>query len=360
MTIKVGLNVTCQAPLEETLEDYMEGEIRLVHAVRDAGWDSVWASHHYMPKHMRMPHPGPWMARLAVEAGELAIGVGILLLGLLNPLDVAETYGTVDVMSRGRLILGVGLGYRAEEFEAFGMSIKHRVHRFTANLEALTQLWSASADAPARIDLEWCHLETTAIGARPHQTPRPPIWIGANRDPAIRRAARLGDAWLIAPFSKRDTVLRQIELYKAECAAANRELPAELPLGREIYCASTHDAAVDAARRYLGGKYTAYADWRGSTSRAHSDQFEDFARDRFVIGTPEECIEALVPYLNAGVTYLKFRTRWLGMSEEAALDSVRLLANEVVPALRDQDREHRLRKQLKSEVPAAGAAATDT
>lgn len=335
MTLKVGLNVTCQSPLDERLEDYMEGEIRLVHAARDAGWDSVWASHHYMPQRMRMPQPGPWMTRLAMESGELDVGVGILLLGLVNPLEVAETYGTIDVLSRGRLILGVGLGYRAEEFEAFGTTIGDRVRRFVGNLDALNQLWTATEDSPARIKLGWCQVTTSAIGAKPYQQPRPPIWIGANRDPAIRRAAQLGDTWLIAPFSKRSTVLRQIDMYKGECAAVGREMPTVLPLGREIYCAPTRQAALEGARQFLGGKYSAYAEWRGSASTAHTDLFEEFSADRFVIGTPDECVEALIPYLDAGVNYLKFRTRWLGMPYQAALDSVSLLAREVVPVLRD-------------------------
>lgn len=332
MNLRFGLNITAQTASDGDLHRFVEEEISLVHQVRDAGWDSVWVSHHYMPHGMQMPQPGPWLGRLIREIGEMTVGTGILILSLLNPLEVAEVYGTVDVFTQGRLILGVGLGYRDDEFRAFGIDPSERVRRFEANIAAVRSLWADGA--ASGIDLPWCHLDAPELGARPCQPGGPPLWIGANREPAIRRAARLGDAWLISPFTPVPKVIRQLGLYGEELRKASRDWPADVPIGREIYCAPSHDEAMAVAHQYLGTKYGAYASWRGSASTAHlGDSFAEFARDRFVIGSPDECTEQLMKLVDAGTNYLKFRTRWVGMPVEPAAASVDLLCREVVPAL---------------------------
>jgi alkanesulfonate monooxygenase SsuD/methylene tetrahydromethanopterin reductase-like flavin-dependent oxidoreductase (luciferase family) len=338
--LKFGLVVSCQTPVERSLGDYADSEIRLVHQVRDAGWDAIWAVHHYLPDVMRMPQPAVWLARLIQESGEMELGTGILVLPLLNPIDVAETYGALDALSNGRVVLGVGLGYREEEFEAFGMKIESRVKRFSGNLKAVIDLWE-QPNGSVDIDLPWSQVKGAVIGGRPVQQPRPTVLVGANRDVAIKRAAALSDGWLISPFSRRETVLGQIQTFREARAAAGREPVTGFVLGREVYCAPTREKAVEVARRHLGDKYSAYAQWRGSSSTHHVDAFEEFARDRFIVGSPQDCIEALMPYLRSGVDHVKVRTRWLGMDESEAAQSIALFSSEVIPALRNEwDKQH--------------------
>jgi alkanesulfonate monooxygenase SsuD/methylene tetrahydromethanopterin reductase-like flavin-dependent oxidoreductase (luciferase family) len=330
--VKVGLVVSCQAPLGTSLAEYAESEIRLVHAARDGGWNSVWAVHHYMPELMQMPQPAAWLSRLITETGDMELGAGILVLPLLNPVDVAETYGSIDVLSGGRLILGVGLGYRRAEFEAFGLDIADRVRRLTTNVDILTRLWESPAGGVTAA-ADWVRLHNATLAAVPRR-PRPTILVGANKEVAIRRAARIADGWLISPFTPRHKLEPQLDLFWQEREAAGRS-DGMLVLGREIYCAPTDEEAVDVAARYLRDKYSAYASWRGSAKDGHRNDFAGFAQDRFVLGRPETCVAALAPYVKAGVRHFKFRTRWLGMGEAAALASIRLLTAEVVPALRE-------------------------
>src|SRR4029450_5768240 len=116
----------------------------------------------------------------------LRLNFGLLLLSPHKPLDVAEQIATVDVMSGGKVIFGVALGYREVEFLAFGTTQRERVKRFEENLEAIKRLWTEDA-----VDMAGSHF--TLLGAsaspRPVQKPHPPIWIGAKADPAIRGAA---------------------------------------------------------------------------------------------------------------------------------------------------------------------------
>jgi alkanesulfonate monooxygenase SsuD/methylene tetrahydromethanopterin reductase-like flavin-dependent oxidoreductase (luciferase family) len=333
MTLRFGLSVDSQAAASGDLGAFLTSELRLVHLVRDAGWDSIWVVHHYMPESMRMPQPGPWLGRLAPEIGDMEVGVGILLLSILNPLDVAETYGTVDVLTGGRLILGVGMGYRAEEFGAFGVDPADRLKRFIGNLAALKALWEAEGGVD--VDLPWCKVSNASLGALPVRRPRPPIWIGATQEPAIRRAARLGDAWLIPPVMTRDDVRLQLGFYRDEMSSEKRDRQRIFPISREVVCAPTDREALALAQEYLRPKYSAYAASGGLPSGGFDpERFADFSKGRFIIGSPNRCVEELTDFVDAGLNDFVFRTRWLGMPEDAALASLRLICQEVVPALR--------------------------
>ncbi len=111
------------------------------------------------------------------------------LVGMANAMEMV-LLADIIVMSGGRVIFAAALGYREVEFRAFGTTQKERVPRFEENLEAVKRLWTEDS-----VDMVGSHftLEHAAVGTKPVQKPHPPIWIGANADPAIRRAARLGD-----------------------------------------------------------------------------------------------------------------------------------------------------------------------
>ena len=99
------------------------------------------------------------------------------------------------------------------------------------------------------------------MNIRPVQKPRPPIWIAANNDPAIKRAARLGDSWFINPHAAIDTIRRQMSVYRRELKEAGKSFPDELPIVKEVYCAKDRATALKMAGPYLEGKYKDYATW---------------------------------------------------------------------------------------------------
>ncbi len=113
--------------------------MRLARAV---GFSSVWASQHYLSDPFTYFQPLPTLGRMAAEAEGMQLGTGVLLLPLHQPVDLAEQLATLDVISGGRLIVGVGLGYRDAENEAMGVNPRERVGRFEEGLAALERLWS--------------------------------------------------------------------------------------------------------------------------------------------------------------------------------------------------------------------------
>ena len=334
--IRIGLFLTNQHLPGTDLVSALEGQFRMVRAARDRGWDSIWAGQHYLPHGMAMPQCVPFVSRITAESGDMEVGIGILLLALHNPLDVAETWASVDVLSGGRLVFGVGLGYREVEYEAFGLDPRSKVRRFEANLDLVKRLWTSEA---VDSDLPWCRLRGQTLNIRPVQQPRPPIWIAANAHPAVERAARMGDAWMINPHATEETIAEQAALFRSAREAAGLAPAATMPAMREVYCAPTRALAVERAAPYLVTKYRHYADW-GQHKALPGDEdftvgFEELARDRFIIGTPDDCLERLLPWRDRlGVDHFIFRTDWLGMPVETALQSVDLLDREVVPVLR--------------------------
>src|SRR3546814_10432116 len=104
-------------------------------------------------------------------------------------------------------------------------------------------------------------LQGASCPTKPVQKPHPPIWIGANADVAIRRAARLGDCWYVNPHNRIDTIVRQVEVYRRALDALGKPFPDEFPCRREVFVAATHEEAMRLARPHLENKYEVYRSW---------------------------------------------------------------------------------------------------
>lgn len=324
------------------MREGLSESLRLFREVRDGGWDMVVTGHHYLSTFAQF-QPVPFLARLAAEADHLTLGLGVQLISLLNPLDVAEHIATLDNICGGRFVYGVGLGYRDVEFAALGVATTGKAARFEANLDVIVRLLSGEE---VTVDLPWCRLDGARLATLPAQRPRPPLWIAANNDRAVERAGRLGDTWMINPHARTDTIVRQLDLFHAARRDAGRGPLATLPLMKEVYCAPTREAAVRLAAPYLGAKYEAYANW-GQDDALPDDEtfalpFDELLEDRFVLGTPDDCIRQLLPWGALGVDTFVIRSHWPGMPVDDALASLRLLTEEVLPVLRSGDVDDRL------------------
>ena len=204
------------------------------------------------------------------------LGTNIFLLPIHNPVYVAEQVATLDIICGGRFIFGCGLGYRPEELTAFDVEMKVRVSRFLEVLQVARRLWSEP-----EVTHEGRHfrLHRAVLSLKPVQRPHPPVWIAASGDPAVERAARHGDAWLINPHASLPTLERQMALYRRTLQAAGRPFPSDAPILKEVHIAGTRRAALDESTPYLVPKYRAYADWgldkplrsrrRNGSNRAH-------------------------------------------------------------------------------------------
>ena len=181
-------------------------------------------------------------------------------------------------------------------------------------------------------------LDGASCSPKPLQKPHPPIWVGANADPAIERAARLGDCWYIGPAVEIPALERQMDLYKRALDAAGKPFPTELPMRREVFVAKTKEEAIRLCRPYLGAKYAAYHSWgqdMPDDDRGLGQEFEALMKDRFIIGSPDEVAEQIIGiHRQLGVNHIVMSTEWAGMAESLAVETIDMLAKEVFPRVR--------------------------
>ena len=326
--MRFGLFVAAQHPAGDDPGVRLAEHLEQVRFVRDAGFHSIFAGQHFLPAPYQMLQPVPLLARLAAEAGDLRVGAGILLLPLLNPVEVAEEAATLDVLTGGRFVLGVGLGYRDEENAAFGVPAE-RVRVFREKLDVVRRLLEGE-DVTA--SGHGYRLDGARLAPLPLQRPRPPIWMAANSDAAVRRAARLADTWFVNPHASVAEIERQVALFRAERGSD----PEELPMLREVCIAPTEEEALAVARPYLAPKYEAYVNWGQSDVLPPTDslrrEWDELRTGRFIVGTPETAAEQIRALSELGVTELVLRVQWPGMPQRDALRTLELLGTEVLPS----------------------------
>jgi alkanesulfonate monooxygenase SsuD/methylene tetrahydromethanopterin reductase-like flavin-dependent oxidoreductase (luciferase family) len=332
--MKFGLIISKQHPPGVSMVERFREHIEQVRAARDAGFDLIVMGQHYLSTPFQEIQTLPSLARLAAEAGTMRVGATVLLLPLLNPVDVAEQVATLDVISEGRFIFGAGLGYREQEYEAFGVQGKERVPRFVESLEVIKRLWT---EDEVNHRGRFFHLTNAHLALKPVQKPHPPIWFAANNDAAVERSARMADAWIINPHATLAVLRQQMALYRAALQAAGKPFPAELPIIKELYVAPDRGTAIRDCRPFLEAKYKAYGAWGQDKALPDGESFdvafEELVKDRFIIGDPEDAIRELRRYAEAlGVTSFIFRIQWPGMEQAKVLRTIDLLAERVMPA----------------------------
>ena len=334
--MRYGLFLRGQFPRQDDMVVRMGELFEQARRADDLGFGDIMVGMHYAGYPLWMPSMVPFLSRLSGEAPNVRLCAGIVLLSLHKPIDIAEQFATIDVMSNGRLVFGAGLGYREVEFNGFGTTQAERVPRFEENLDAVIRLWTED-----HVTLKGSHfnLDDVTISMKPVQKPRPPVWIGANADGAVRRAARMADSWFINPHQKMETIERQLDVFKAERERLGKPMPEELPLMREIFVARTRAEAERLARPYLEEKYKTYHQWGQDKAMPAGDDdlsldFEELMRDRFLFGSPEEVAEQIAGYKRRlGITTFILGMDWLGMPHAQVTDSMRLFAEEVVPQI---------------------------
>ena len=316
--VEVGLFLNTQFQPGQNVAAHLPDLVAQTRAARDAGFRSLWFPHHYLTGSLQMLSIVPMMAYLAQHAEGMQIGPNILILPLLNPVHVAEESATLDVLTGGNYVLGVGLGYREGEFTAFNMSLRERAPRLEESIALMRRLWTGEKVTHKG---RFYQVENEAIGLKPVREGGPPIWMAGTAEAAIRRAARMAEAWMIVPSTPLAQLAGQMRIYRE--ALGNR-VPDCFPIVRECYVGASHKTAVDECRAALQYKYDAYASW-GLEGR-QNPAFEELARDRFIIGDATYVKEEIARYREAlGVDHFMMRCHWPGLEFDKALASIQRL-----------------------------------
>jgi alkanesulfonate monooxygenase SsuD/methylene tetrahydromethanopterin reductase-like flavin-dependent oxidoreductase (luciferase family) len=334
--MRFGLIIRGQYPQGDDMRIRLAEDLEAARRAEELGYDLVAKGSHYSSHPFQYIQQIPYLCQVALVAPKLRLVPGVVLLPLHSPLHVAEELASLDVMSNGKLVFGAGIGYREIEFKAFGSTQKQSGQRFEECLTAVKRLWSEDF---VTMHASYFELDGANCTVLPVQKPMPPVWIGANANIGIRRAARMADAWFVNPHNKIDTIAEQMEVYKRALDAAGKPFPDELPMAREVFVAPSRTEAIRLARPSLEAKYKAYRDWGQDKVMPAGDHFdldfEDLMNDRFLFGSPNEVIEQILRLKTRfGVNTLILGIHWVGMPASLALEQMQLISEQVFPAVR--------------------------
>src|SRR5215470_11402078 len=256
--MKLGIYLNAQHPAGDDPARRFADTLEQARLIKALGFDSIWGGEHHVTPGFHYFPLLPMLQRLVAEAPGLEIGTNLILLPLHNPVEVAEIGAFLDVITGGRFLLGVGLGYRSEEFAIFGVPMAERVSRLVEGVEIIRRLWTE--DAVVHHGRHW-RLDGVTIRPRPLQRPRPPILVGSQVPAGIARAARIADGWLAVPVPTVDEFATQVAAFADARAAVG--LPPSRYVGRllEVACAADEETAIRRAAPFLLEKYTAYLRW---------------------------------------------------------------------------------------------------
>jgi alkanesulfonate monooxygenase SsuD/methylene tetrahydromethanopterin reductase-like flavin-dependent oxidoreductase (luciferase family) len=310
--MKIGLSLTTAYPREEPAVARLQQLIQQVEAARDHGFHSIWVGDHHVTPNVYYQSV-PTIARLSAHAGTMQIGP-FLLLPLYNPVLLAEQMATLDVITEGRLTLMVALGWQPEAYAAFGVPWKERVPRFEEGIEVLRLLCAQdTADYLGRFH----RFEGVSFQPKPVHR-RLPLWIGASADPAVRRAARLGDAWIIGPLSPPEEVKAKMSVYRTALQEYGRDGSInEFPMRRDVFIAEDRDTALKIAEPVLKAGYRGV---RGNPLEV------------LIVGGPHDCVDQLEQLRTLGITHVLMR--FLVQTQEHILQAIQLIGEQVIPRLR--------------------------
>jgi probable F420-dependent oxidoreductase len=284
------------------------GVLRAAQRIEELGYESVWVGDHLL-FHVPLYEGLTIMAAIAAATERVRVGSGVLLGLLRHPAWLAKSLATIDHVSGGRLIVGLGVGGEfPAEFEAAGIPVRGRDARTDELVDALRHAWSGSAEGFAG---RFHQLPEQPLLPVPVQE-RVPVWVGGRSDAALRRAALAGDGWLGAFVSPRRYAER-LEQLRAQADAAGRAAGEIVPAFHTyVRVGRTREEAWREAGPFLGAVYG----------------LDPQAVERYCMcGTVEEVAAQLAPYAEAGVEHVVLR-----VAGEGELEQLEQLADALVPA----------------------------
>lgn len=311
----------------ESLEEVLLAE--------ELGFDSVWLSEHHGVRNHYWGTPLMCLAAYVARTTHITVGSNVIILPFYHPLRVAEETVLLDSMSGGRFVLGVGMGYREDEYRMFGIDHGTKGSRYEEGLKLLRTLMDGG-----RVDFEGRFFQLHGGTLEPRPTRPIPIWAGGWGEQNLRRAAKYADAWLPGPTADLNKLVACRDTYRHYLQKTGKPEPLEKPLTRELIITETDKQAREAAEKYLLVNYRdEYAGGWGhpllSADPAEAADLDRIGANRFLVGSPETVIKGIRFFVNAfGANQMIFRLYAPGTPHDFILREIRLLGRYVLPAFR--------------------------
>jgi alkanesulfonate monooxygenase len=280
------------------------------------GFDSLWVWDHVLlgvEPNFPIIEALTLLTAIAARTKTIKLGTGVLVLPLRNPVLLAKQLSSMDLLSEGRLIMGLASGWYRREFDAVGVPFEQRGKIMDENLDILTRFWT---EPMVKGQYTYHKIPAGVMYPKPVQKPRPPILIGGYVDRVLKRAAVSGDGWLTY-FYTPESFAKSWAKIRDFAEEAGKD-PDQLLNGAQLPIRiGKSRAAVESEMMEWLGKEWDYASWSEST------------KDSAVIGTVDECVEQLKAHLAVGVQKLIF------VPYRYELEQIEIIAREIIPRLKN-------------------------
>jgi len=289
----------------------VEENRRYLLRAEELGFHSIWVQEQ---AHLRQGatalEPVSMLGYAAALTRQARLGAAVFLITLRNPIQLAKSLASLDQLSRGRLIVGVGLGAFTRLYEAYGLSPERRLARFNEALTLMEKLWT---EDEVTFEGQFWRVANASLLPKPVQKPHPPVWFGASSPPALRRAARRGSGFIGAGSASTADFKSQVETVLSALAEARKDVK-EFTIAKRVYLLvdSDRERAARRLREWFGLYY----------GRA------DLADRVAVWGNAEECAHRLKDITDAGARLLILNPVC------DMLEQLEALHSEVIPKLR--------------------------
>jgi alkanesulfonate monooxygenase SsuD/methylene tetrahydromethanopterin reductase-like flavin-dependent oxidoreductase (luciferase family) len=310
--------------------------IDYVTEAEELGFESVFLVEHHFTGFGQISASLNLLCYLAARTTRMRLGTAVMVLPWHNPALLVEQAATVDVLSNGRLDLGIGRGYRYSEFAGFKMDMDEAEARYQECLAVIRQAWTAGGRFSH--DGEYWHYDNVVIEPAPVQRPHPPLWIGANSDASIENAAKDGFNLLLAQHGTPEECGRKVAVFQRAVEATGRVFdPFSVGVTRAFHMAHTtaererqHQLRIRFLRnvRELSEAPPGVAASSHLRPFAGEDDMKRHTETDALIGTPEEIVRRLKVYEAAGVQHL------LLMDVGGSRESLRIFGREILPEFR--------------------------
>ena len=304
--IQFGASLATQPP---------ERQLALAQRVDELGFDSLWTGDH-ISFHNPLYESLTLLAAYAGITKRVRLGTAVYLLALRHPTVVAKITSTLDVLSGGRLIFGVGVGgENPKEFEACGVPYNERGARVTEGIEVIRTLWR---DTPASFKGRFTQFESVSIDPKPVQQPGPPVWIGGRSDAALVRAGRQGDGWMSYVIQAK-RYAESLEKIRAAADGAGRSLDGFM---------TAHLTFITIGQDYEAAR----ALWVERLSQRYAQDFGPLAEKYGIIGNVAQCAEQMEAFVRAGCRYFVMNPICRPEDQREQLEAI---AAEIIPRFRN-------------------------
>ena len=279
------------------------------------GFDSLWAWDHILlgvETNFPIIESLTLLTAIGARTTKIKLGTGILVLPMRNPVILAKQLASMDLLTDGRLLMGMASGWYRREFNAIGVPFEQRGKIMDENLDILTRFWTEDM-----VKGEWTYHNIPAgvMYPKPVQKPRPPILIGGYADRVLKRAALNGDGWLTY-FYRPESFAKSWAKIRDFAKEGGKD-PDTLLNGAQLpIMVGKSRAAIESDMMEWLGKEWDYASWSEST------------KDSAILGTVDECVEQLKAHLAVGVQKLIF------VPYKYQMDQIEIIAREIIPRLK--------------------------